>query len=296
MHVSSLVARALAAAHEAGWAHGFLNAETVWVDGDLVLVSDLGLAIAAREMHSNASPYATTAGLLASDPRRRDMQCLGLLVTEMLTGSLPDPVGIPRPEVFPDSVPPPAVKKIRALINPQSVDAMTAAEWAEYAHSGESVEEEVEESAIAAPDVHFYDSPSRREIPWAWIATAMGFILLATAVIVLWFRQAPSNTPTAIAQPAAPPFSRATVPMSEVVPVVPPTALPPEVLTHVQVGPIQPADEDKTTAKLTAMGFQPYRKPEGSVVYMQVGAFANADGAKATVDLLQRAGFAVRVK
>jgi hypothetical protein len=209
------------------------------------------------------------------------MQCLGLLLTEMLAGSLPDPVGVPRSDIFPDTVPAPAVKRIRALVNPQSEDPMGAAQWAEYARTGEPEETEPEPSADPQPDAIFYETHAGRGIPWAWLATAAGFLLLAAAVIVLWLRQSPTA-----AVPASP---RAEAAAPAITP-------PPDVLTRVQVGPIQPADEAKTISRLKAMRFQPYVRREGTVLYMQVGAFANADGAKATVDQLQRAGFTVRVK
>jgi serine/threonine protein kinase len=283
MEVSSRIARALADAHAAGWAHGFLNADTVWVDDDMVTVADLGLGISARTVAPRAEAYATPPGFLLPDPLRRDMQCLGLLTTEMMAGALPDPVGIPRPDLFPAGVPEAVVKRIRSLVNPQSEDAMTAAEWVEFSRAAEPTEEAILTPKAPVPDTQYYDSTVNAPVPWMGVITAIALVVMAVAVVALWVRQTPAPT-AALSSPARPAAA----------PVAPP---PPDVLTKVQVGPIPLADEEKTVRRLKAMGYpEPYIKPESEVLYIQVGAFANEDGAKATIDELTRAGFTVRVR
>lgn len=100
------------------------------------------------------------------------------------------------------------------------------------------------------------------------------------------FRNAPSfSAPTAPAavQPGGP----------ESVPPPPPA---PDALTKVQVGPFEAADEEKMVARLKGMGFLPYVRPERGKVYIQVGAFASPEGAKATENQLRAAGLPIRVQ
>lgn len=315
MEISSRVAATLADAHAAGWAHGFLNADSVCVDDDVVTISGLGLAIAAQAMHPEAAAYSTQRGFLSTDPRRRDMQCLGLLITEMLVGNLPDPVGVPRTDVFPPSVPAAAVKRIRSLVNLQSEDSLCAAEWAEYALVGEP---EVIEAPPPppVPDTRYYEDPARRDVSWTGIVTAAALVVLAIAVTGLWLqqwlasRQTVAKTPPAPVQ-AAPPVARGPVlpvasgaptaipqPSRPVKPVVTQAApLAPDVLTRIWVGPIRPEDEAETEKRLRAlgMGLKPWPKRDGADLYLQVDALAISANADAEAETLRRKGFSVRV-
>ncbi|HEY3413702.1 MAG TPA: hypothetical protein VGM51_11710 [Armatimonadota bacterium] len=290
MEISSRVALTLADAHTSGWAHGFLNADSVWVDDDVVTVTNLGLAIASQAMYPDSAPYSTQRGFLCTDPRRRDMQCLGLLITEMVAGVLPDPVGVPRTDVFPATVPSPVVRRIRSLVNLQSEDALTAAEWAEYARSGEP---EIEESPLPPKqDTRYYEIRPKGDVRWTPIVTAVALVIIAIALAGLWIQQlhkAPrtsAQSPAAAAQIAAPPTVAPTSPM---------TVPPPDALSRVQVGPIQPGEEAQVEERLRALKFKPWPKREGNALYLQVDALAIAANAEAEAETLRRQGFAVRV-
>jgi hypothetical protein len=301
MQISSIIAGVLAQAHAAGWAHGWLNPDTVWVsEGDVVSVNDLGLGLAAQPMIPGAAPFPAAGGFISTDPMRRDMQCLGLLLTLMLTGQLPDPVGVPRGDVFPDDVPGGVVRRIRALINPQTTSVPSAAEWATFAHVGSSgVYSEPAETAGGKdrPDAGYYETT----LPDAGEGqhSGLGRILATAAIVVLvalvtWYIYGGSVTgaPNRTASPNAPTATAPGVPGDMTANGAPPA----DTLTKVQVGPIPPADIDAISKKLSAMGFEPYVKRESGEVYIQVGAFANADGAKEAEAALKSAGLPVRVQ
>lgn len=278
MRVSSVIASVLAQAHSAGWAHGWLNPDTVWLgEGDVVCVTDLGLGLAAQPLFPGAAPFPAPPGFLATDPMRRDMQCLGLLLSMMLTGRLPDPVGVPRGDVFPGDVPSGVVRRIRALIQPQSDHPATAAQWAEFAHSGSDGDytEGDASGGSAAPDTAYYEAAPRGERSRVGsVLTTLALILIAGAAT--WFLY--GGTPDAPPAPAAVN-----------------TAPAPDKLIKVQVGPVADADLDKMTQKLTGLGFEPFPKHEDGKVYLQVGAFANADGAREAETELKSAGLSIRV-
>ncbi|HEY3267877.1 MAG TPA: hypothetical protein VGM37_13180 [Armatimonadota bacterium] len=289
MRISSLAAEALAQAHASGWAHGWLNAETIRVDADgRVVLTDLGLGIAAAQAISGPpQPWPTRPGFLHPDPRRRDMQCLGLLVAQMLAGGLPDPVGVPRTEVFPQGTPPSVIQRVRGLINPESPDALTAPQWADFARVGDAPPPEPRRAG--ALDTAYYESaPSRsapRSVPWTTVLGALLVIAVVAGGLAL-FRNASS-----LSAPPAPAVSESGVSNSTAPP--PPA---PDTLTKIQVGPINAADEEKMVARLKRMGFLPYVRPEGDKIYIQVGAFASLEGAKATEAQLSSAGLPIRVQ
>jgi serine/threonine protein kinase len=284
MRISSIVASVLAQAHAAGWAHGWISPETVWIgEGDVVSVTDLGLGLAAQPLTPGAAPYPAPGGFIASDPMRRDMQCLGLLLTMMLTGRLPDPVGVPRGDVFPDDLPGGVVRRIRTLINPQSERPPTAAEWASFAHVGESGEYTEPEAAEApaGPDTAYYETslPAASERPRLGTSlVTLALILIAGAATWFLYGGSQTGTPAPLKTPAT-------------------SAAPaPDTLTKVQVGPVRPADVEETSRKLARMGFEPFPKREGGEIYLQVGAFANPDGAKQAESELKAAGLPTRVQ
>jgi hypothetical protein len=288
MQVSSLVAGVLAQAHAAGWAHGWISPDTVWMsEGDVVSVTDLGLGLAARPMMPSASPYPAPPGFLVEDPMRRDMQCLGLLLTLLLTGRLPDPVGVPRGDIFPDDLPGGVVRRIRALIHPQTQHPPTPAEWADFAHVGESgvyTEPDAGSARHREPDAEYYDNspaaPRRGRGIGPAIVTG---ILIVVAVLATWYFYGGTLTGT-------PRSTNVTQGSSTQTPT------PPDHLTKVQVGPVAPGEVEKLTARLTRMGFEPFPVRESGEVFLQIGAFANADGARQAQSELRAAGISFRVQ
>lgn len=277
MLISGHIAAALAPAHDAGWAHGWLNGDTVWLgDDDSVAVVDLGLGLAIGPVTGGLQqPFHARTGLLATDPRRQDLQSLGLLCTWMLTGRLPDPVGIPRADAFPKTVPADVIRRIRALIDPESHDYLTAADWRSY--SG------VEAGAESTTGAEFYETAShaRSWLPgWAKPAAAV-LALLIIAWLAARFLAAPGPGMQAATDVSAPTASGRTG-----------TA---DSLTAVQVGPVQPENEQATRDFLAGMGFSTISRNDGGRVFIQVGAFASPDGAETVRRQLQDAGFSVRL-
>jgi cell division septation protein DedD len=180
------------------------------------------------------------------------------------------------------------VRRIRALIHPQTQNPPTPAEWADFAHVGESgvyTEPDTSDTRHREPDAGYYDTapiaPARGRGLGPAIVTV---ILVIAALVATWFFYGGTLTgtprPTSVAQ-----GSSATAP-----------APPPDHLTKVQVGPVAPADVEKMTAQLIHMGFEPFPKREGGEVYLQIGAFANADGAKQAQSELRAAGLPFRVQ
>jgi hypothetical protein len=277
MAVSGRIASALAAAHSAGWAHGWLNGDSVWLDeGDAVTVTDLGLGLAVSPITGGLQqPFPARPGFLATDPRRLDLQCLGLLTTWMLAGRLPDPVGVPRSESFPKGVPPNVVREIRALID-SSLEHLTAADWLVFA----GVDGGTETTAGGLP---FYETgrPSGRGVP-RWV---LGLVTVGIVALLVWgglrlFR------PPAEALTLPPPG--ATAPST--------TSAPPRGdLTLVQVGPLSPDTEQAMVDRLTRLRYPVYVRRQGEGAFVQVGAFANPDAAERLRAELQAAGFPVRI-
>jgi hypothetical protein len=199
--------------------------------------------------------------------------------------------------VFPDEVPGGVVNRIRSLINPRVENPMTAAQWAQFARVGESP---VEEPSVEKPDESYYEAPSRVKAgsesgprPWGRYAIGAGGVVALVALVAAGNALMGQREPTrpGPAQPASRPAATgvsaaATAPGSPV----------PDTLTKVQVGPISPGDEENVATRLKGMGFDPYIRREGGQVYIQVGAFANAEGAQATKDEISRAGLPVRVQ
>jgi hypothetical protein len=277
MLISGRVAAALAPAHGAGWAHGWLNGDTVWLDDDdSVMVVDLGLGLAVGPITGGLQqPFNARAGLLATDPRRQDLQSLGLLCTWMLTGRLPDPVGIPRADAFPKTVPAGLVREIRALIDPESREYMTAADWRGY--SGLDAGED------SGPGAGFYETPSRARLSLPRWGKVLAGVVAALAIV--WLATRYLTAPGGATQ-AAPDISA---------PAGPGRTANPDRLTAVQVGPIRPEDEQTTSARLARLGFSTFVRRDGDRMFIQVGAFASPDGAQELCKQLEDAGFNVRL-
>lgn len=285
MHISSLIAGVLSGAHAGGWPHGWLSPDTVWIQEDrMVAVTDLGLGLAAQSVVPGApTPFPTRPGFFSADLMRRDMQCLGLILTLMLTGRLPDPVGLPRADIYPDDVPGGVVRRIRELINPQAEHPLTAAQWADFAR----VEGGVEDAGGAfGTDSDYYETPRvssdpRQPRSWTKVAWGAGGIAALVALGLGGNALLDSRTET---HPAAPP---AVVKATEA-----PAA---NALVRVQVGPVDEAQVEPMTDRLRDLGFEPFIRRVGNQVYLQVGAFSNADSAQTAAEECRSAGMPVRV-
>jgi serine/threonine-protein kinase len=195
------IASALAHAHERGVCHGDVSARNVMLTADdCVKVLDFGLARLGAETVSPATP---------SEPARRDLQQLGILLCLMTTGIFP-PQAL---DVLVANTPPSAILESPPVVAlPEGMRSVIAKcldpdPLRSYQRAPQVVADlEAQVRAVAKPE-----SGPARGFPWrrASLAAAAGGLLLAAVIAIhpfsIWKAHtagAPSSTTNAV--PAAP--------------------------------------------------------------------------------------------
>lgn len=225
LHIVTQACRALAAAHAAGVVHRDMKPDNIFLtqrngEHDVVKILDFGVAklLGDRDLPLSAQ---TAVGAILGTPeymapeqvsgravdQRADIYAMGIILYQLLTGSLPFKAKnfgemvikhLTETPVRPNAVPnlvheiPRELERIILQCLEKEADKRPA--------DLQQVAAELDSIAINLPA----DITPRRRTPWRWLAAATAAVALAVASVFA-LSDAPEPTPTTHALPQAPP-------------------------------------------------------------------------------------------
>lgn len=201
------VLSALRHVHRQGFIHGHLKPSNIMAAGDQVKISSDGLSRAGEMGERRAAPgrYDAPETVTSGPSPAGDAWSLGVTLAEVLTQRLPDWTGPGQNELtLPEGIPDPFAEIVRHCLQRDARSRWSADQIATFLESGKAPV-----TAAAEP------SPGPREAPPKRLI-ALGVAALAlVALLFLWNRTTPSNTPA----PKSPVTQTQSVPAPQTAPV-----------------------------------------------------------------------------